>query len=139
MLSQQYEAEQAELGNTITVWRAQVQFSELVADNTEEFLELANKYTDFSFLTTPMINEFIDRILVHAPIKTEEGRTQEVEIFLKYIGKVELPAEMTLQPSAEEMKKREQLRRKHASYRKYYQKKKAEKEAARAAEAIELA
>ena len=30
----------------------------------EQFLELARKYTDFSELTTPMINEFIEKIIV---------------------------------------------------------------------------
>ncbi len=28
-------------------------------------MELAQKYTDFTELTTPMINEFIDRIVVN--------------------------------------------------------------------------
>lgn len=36
----------------------------------EQFLELARKYTDFSELTTPMINEFIEKIIVHAPEKS---------------------------------------------------------------------
>ena len=36
-----------------------------------------------------MINEFIDKIIVHAPEKIEGDRTQEVEIFLKFIGKFE--------------------------------------------------
>ncbi len=53
---------------------------------------MAEKYTDFSELTTPMINEFIDKIIVHAPEKIEGDRTQEVEIFLKFIGKFEFPA-----------------------------------------------
>ena len=53
---------------------------------------MAEKYTDFSELTTPMINEFIDKIIVHAPERIDGDRTQEVEIFLKFIGKFELPA-----------------------------------------------
>lgn len=68
---------------------------------------MAEKYTDFSELTTPMINEFIDKIIVHAPERIDGDRTQEVEIFLKFIGKFELPApELT----AEEIKRQEQLR-----------------------------
>ena len=31
-------------------------------DRAEQFLSLAKKYTDFSELTTPMINEFIEKI-----------------------------------------------------------------------------
>ena len=43
-------------------------------------MELARKYTDFSELTTPMINEFIEKIVVHAPEKIDGDRVQEVEI-----------------------------------------------------------
>ncbi len=44
-----------------------------------------------------MINEFIDKIIVHAPERIDGDRTQEVEIFLKFIGKFELPAPESLQ------------------------------------------
>ncbi len=44
-------------------------------DRVEQFLALAKKYTDFSELTTPMINEFIDKIIVHAPERIDgKGR-----------------------------------------------------------------
>lgn len=39
-----------------------------------------------------MINEFIDKILVHVPEKVDGDRIQEVEIYLKFIGHFELPA-----------------------------------------------
>ena len=57
----------------------------------ERFLSLAKKYTDFSELTTPMINEFIEKIIVHAPEKIDGDRTQEVEIYLKFIGGLTSP------------------------------------------------
>ena len=57
----------------------------------EQFLELARKYTDFSELTTPMINEFIEKIIVHAPERIDGDRVQEVEIYLRFIGRFELP------------------------------------------------
>nr|WP_300569761.1 DUF4368 domain-containing protein [uncultured Acetatifactor sp.] len=60
--------------------------------NVERFLALAKKYTDFSELTTPMINEFVDKIIVHAPEKIDGDRTQEVDIYLKFIGRFDLPA-----------------------------------------------
>ena len=72
------------------------------------FLELAKKYTDFSELTTTMINEFIDRIIVHAPDRSEGDRTQEVEIYLKYIGRFEAPVP---EPTPEEVRRQEQLHR----------------------------
>ena len=38
-----------------------------------------------------MINEFIEKIIVHAPEKIDGDRVQEVEIYLKFIGRFELP------------------------------------------------
>lgn len=73
-------------------------------------------------LTTPMINEFIDKIIVHAPEKIDGDRVQEVEIYLKFIGRFELP-EPELTP--EEIKRQEQLRRHRIKSRERYQQMKA--------------
>ena len=35
-------------------------------DRASHFLALAQKYTDFTELTAPMIHEFVEKILVHA-------------------------------------------------------------------------
>lgn len=49
-----------------------IEYSKSILKNFEEdniradkFISLVKKYTDFSELTTPMINEFADKILVH--------------------------------------------------------------------------
>ena len=39
-----------------------------------------------------MINEFVEKIIVHAPEKIDGDRVQEVEIHLRFIGQFELPA-----------------------------------------------
>ena len=81
------------------------------------FLALAQKYTDFTELTTPMINEFVDKILVHAPQKIDGVRTQEVEIYLKYIGKFEIPApEITEDEIKEDDKRRRESKKNHEKY-----------------------
>ena len=80
---------------------------------------LPRKYTDFSDLTTMMINEFIDKIIVHAPEKVDGDRVQEVEIYLKFIGHFELPApELT----EEEIKRQEFLKKERTRSRERYQK-----------------
>ena len=77
-----------------------------------------------------------DNRLVHQVTRDEYGdRCQEVEIYLKYIGKIEIPEEPMPEPTPEELKELERIRRKRASGRKYYYKKKAELAAAKAAEA----
>lgn len=90
--------------------------------NVERFLALAKKYTDFSELTTPMINEFIEKIIVHAPEKIDGDRTQQVDIYLKFIGQFDLPApELT----PEEEKRQASLHRHRVKNRERYQKIKA--------------
>ena len=69
-------------------------------NRADQFLELAKRYTDFSVLTTPMIYEFVDKLLVHAPDRSTGERTQEVEIYLKFIGKFDVPLP---EPTPEEL------------------------------------
>jgi hypothetical protein len=117
-----YEQEQTALRQAITEAEAALTAFEQDTTNVERFLELAKKYTDFTELTTPMINEFIEKIVVHAPEKVDGDRVQEVEIFLKYIGKFDLPSpELT----PEEIKRQEQLHRHRVKSRERYQMMKA--------------
>ena len=106
-LSAEYEREQAETDALIA--SDQQALDEFNADTgrVEQFLTLAKKYTDFSVLTTPMIYEFIDKIIVHAPVKENGERSQEVEIYLKFIGRFDPPQE---EPTPEELAEQEKLR-----------------------------
>ena len=56
-----YEQEQTALRQSVTEAEAALDSFEQDTANVERFLALAKKYTDFSELTTPMINEFIDK------------------------------------------------------------------------------
>ena len=117
-----YEAEQKELQASVKAAEEHLSSFEEDTARVEQFMELAKRYTDFSELTTMMINEFIDKILVHAPEKVDGDRVQEVEIYLKFIGQFELPApELT----EEEIKRQEQLKRHRIRSRERYQMMKA--------------
>ena len=87
-----YEQEQTALRQSVTEAEVALDGFEQDTANVERFLALAKKYTDFSELTSPMINEFIEKIIVHAPEKVDGDRTQEVDIYLKFIGRFDLPA-----------------------------------------------
>lgn len=114
-----YEQEQIALRQSITEAESALASFEQDTANVERFLTLAKKYTDFSELTTPMINEFVDRIIVHAPEKVDGDRTQEVDIYLKFIGRFDLPApELT----PEEEKRQASLHRHRVKSRERYQK-----------------
>lgn len=117
-----YEQEQATLRRSVTEAETALDSFEQDTANVERFLALAKKYTDFSELTTPMINEFIEKIIVHAPEKVDGDRTQEVDIYLKFIGRFDLPAP-DLTP--EEEKRQASLHRHRVKSRERYQKIKA--------------
>ena len=77
----------------------------------------------FSELTTPMLNEFVEKILVHEADYSSGERVQEVEIYLNFIGKFELPVK---EPTAEEIAEHEKLkahRTKKAEYNRRYMEK----------------
>lgn len=86
MLSSEYLTEQDELQKCISENEDALNKYELSTDSVDQFLNLAQKYTNFSELTTPMINEFIEKIIVHAPDRSNGPRKQEVEIYFKFIG-----------------------------------------------------
>ena len=114
LLSGEYEREQVALEESIA--KAQAELDAFEADTTrvDQFLALTKKYTDFSILTTPMIYEFVDKILVHAPDRSTGDRTQEVDIYLKFIGKFDVPLP---EPTAEELAEMEKQRKQRAYYR----------------------
>ena len=114
LLSAEYEQEQAELEVTIAEDSAKLSEYAVDTERVDQFLAIAKKHTDFSVLTTPMIYEFIDKIIVHAPDRSTGERTQEVEIYLKFIGKFDVPMP---EPTPEELERMEKERAKREYYR----------------------
>jgi hypothetical protein len=94
-------------------------------DRADQFLELVRRYTDFSVLTTPMILEFVDKIVVHAPDRSSGERMQEVDVYLKF--DVPLP-----EPTPEELAEQERLRKKREKQREYSRRSREKKKRAEA-------
>ena len=64
-----------------------------------------------------MINEFVEKIIVHAPYRSTGERIQEIEIYLKFIGKFDVPMpEPTPEELAAEEKRRQKRIRDHEKY-----------------------
>ena len=125
MLSAQYEQEQADLETLIASEQEELETYETDASRAEQFLALAKKYTDITELTTPMINEFIEKIIVHAPEKIDGERTMEIDIYLKFIGRFDVPIP---EPTPEEIAAAEADRKRRAAEREKYLRKKARRE-----------
>ena len=116
MLSAGYEKEQAELEQSIKACREQLTQYDEDTDRTEKFLALVHKYTDITELTPVIINEFVDKILVHKAEKIDGERVMEIEIYLNFIGKVELPAQELTEEELAAIKEKQRLRERNAMY-----------------------
>lgn len=122
MLSE-FENEQDTLEISMENAKAEIEKYESDTVRADKFIELVKRYTDFSELTTPMLNEFVEKILVHEADYSSGERVQEVEIYLNFIGKFELPIK---EPTAEEIAEHEKLkarRAKKAEYNRRYMEK----------------
>ena len=150
-LDAQYAKEQAELTAEISALEKAVKSYETHEKDADRFIALIDKYENFDKLTIAMLNEFIEKILVHErDRKGSIQTTQEVEIYFNFVGRFVPPAfgEVELTPEElEEIRKREErkdrlhqnyLKRKASGAQKRYEdkikgRKKAEIEAKKAA------
>ena len=128
LLSDKYEQEQEELERDIAREEGELNQYQESEVNVEKFSELVRRYKNFDVLTTPMLNEFVDKVVVHQAEKIDGERSQEVEVYLNYVGKFEIPAkELTPEEIAEQEKLKEKRRKaREASLRCYYKKKERE-------------
>ena len=85
-LSQGYEAEQKDLQSEIEALRMELSQEEQQSVNVKSFLFTVKKYTEIPELTSEIVHEFIDRIIVHEADKSSGKRIQEIEIIYNHIG-----------------------------------------------------
>ena len=150
-LDAQYAKEQDALNAEIAELEKAVTGYEQSRKSAEKFVALIDKYENFDTLTNTMLNEFVEKILVHERArKGSQDTTQEVEIYFNFVGRYIPPA---LQPvpltpeEQEELRKKEERKdRLHQNYlrrkangkqkeweERYNAKRKAQVEAAKAA------
>ena len=150
-LDAQYAKEQDALNAEIVELEKAVTGYEQSLKSAEKFIALIDKYENFDTLTNTMLNEFVEKILVHERArKGSQDTTQEVEIYFNFVGRYIPPA---LQPvpltpeEQEELRKKEERKdRLHQNYlrrkangkhkeweERYNAKRKAKMEAAKAA------
>lgn len=123
MFLSDYEKEQEVVDTSILSLKEELEKSESDNRRTENFMVLVQKYTDFTELTAPMIYEFVDKIVVHEADKSTGERIQQVDIYLKYIGNLNVPRP---EPTPEELAEQEKLRIKRFKCREYQRRKKLE-------------
>ena len=111
-LDAQYAKEQDALNAEIEELEKAVTRYEQSRKSAEKFITLIDKYENFDTLTNTMLNEFVEKILVHERArKGSQDTTQEVEIYFNFVGRYIPPA---LQPVSLTPEEQEELRKKEA-------------------------
>ena len=103
----EYDEEQSALETSMTEWQSLLDNWNADRVRMTEFIDLAKRYTDFSELTTPMLNEFIEKIVVHEGQGRGKQRRQRLDFYFNFIGAFEVPADIVT-PMEQEAERRQQ-------------------------------
>ena len=91
LLSAEYEQEQADVKRRIAELENLIENGEEQLKDLKQLLANVRKYTDPEELTAEMLNDLVDKILVHAPDKSSGHRKQKIEIYYNAVGIIDLP------------------------------------------------
>ncbi|HID9739145.1 TPA: DUF4368 domain-containing protein [Streptococcus pyogenes] len=110
ILNSQYETEQRDLSREIEDLELVISRYENETDRVRKFISLISRYENFDDLTNTMINEFVEKIIIHErDRKGSQTSKQKIEIYFNFIGNYEVPKE---ELSEEEKSKLEEEERK---------------------------
>ena len=120
-LDAQYAKEQDALEIEIAELEKAVTGYEQSQKSAEKFIALIDKYENFDILTNTMLNEFVEKILVHERArKGSQDTTQEIEIYFNFLGRYIPPSlrpvPLTTEEQEELQKKEERKDRLHQNY-----------------------
>ena len=91
LLAENYEAEQADLKKKLETLKTALSETEENESHLAKFIAMVKGYTEVSELTPEILNSFIDKIYVGAPVRIDGKRMQEVKIVYKLVGAVNIP------------------------------------------------
>ncbi len=87
-LSAEYEAEQKELTEKVKADREMVDTYEQDKADFDGFAAVIRKYVGITELTPTIVNEFVKKIIVHAPDKSSGHRQQKIQIIWNFVGEL---------------------------------------------------
>ena len=91
-----YDTEQQDLEKQIQYFEQEIESYHQRKVDTDKFLKMIEKYTDIEELTVPMINEYIEKVVVHEATGGRKGkdRKQQVDVYFNFIGNCQIPEKM---------------------------------------------
>lgn len=90
LLSERYQTEQTQLDARIAALKSAMEQADQSAEDAEKWVKLIRQYSEITELDAPLLNTLIEKILIHEGTKGPDGvREQEVEIFYRFVGKID--------------------------------------------------
>lgn len=88
-MSQSYELEQVEIKKALPILKSKIDELKRQSDCADNFINVIKKYTIIDKLDAAILNELIDKTVVHHKEQAEDGRTfQQIEIYYRFVGKL---------------------------------------------------
>ena len=87
-LSQSYEEEQKQLQTSISDLTEKLTKQQEDSLNISKFMARISKYTKLPEITVEIVNELIDKIVIHKPTGTKRNRIIQIDIYYNFIGKL---------------------------------------------------
>lgn len=85
-MSQSYELEQVEIKKALPILKSKIDELKRQSDCADNFINVIKKYTIIDKLDAAILNELIDKIVVHHKEQAEDGRTfQQIEIYYRFV------------------------------------------------------
>jgi len=126
-----YDTEQETLDREIERLQSEIDRYNTDSVRADQLIELVKRHTEFTEFSAALLNEFVEKVIVHEADKSSGQRIQKIDVYLNYIGKFELP-EIAEEQAQEETKstRRPRTERDREYDRQRYAKKVAAKKAA---------
>ena len=86
-----YDREQTGLDKEIGELKTAIDNYNSDSVKADKFIELVKRHTEFTEFSAALLNEFIEKVIVHEAVKIDGVRTMQVDIYLNFIGKFKLP------------------------------------------------
>lgn len=115
MLSE-YDREQSNLEQEVLVLEKAISTQTHDYNSPQKFVDLVRRYTSFSELTTPMLNEFVEKIIVHEATGGRSNRQQKVDIYFNFIGEFVPPPQIVQTPAVSTSNSQPAIKNPSASY-----------------------
>ena len=88
-MSQNYELEQSRLKDSIYIVKQKLSMQENQSMDISRFMQRIHKYTKITELSVEIVNELIDKIIIHKPEGNKRNRILKIEIHYNFTGNLD--------------------------------------------------